>query len=652
MPFTALVCLLWTFHTSVDVITALPDFIQGHNVLFTKLSDIHTSGHEWSISFDLDIGAHLTAAKNLTTQIESFLDQFETYNSILVPHDDSIKTEYASLILNEHTMIYNVLLDARRVTDEIRNLTRLCISQCSFHHGKRRSLLPIIGQAFQFLFGLSTERKTELIAKKMKELIGHSNSMMHSIKDTITVLSKVSVAATDNRRNLVELNDVIHHMATSFNSTIDYIDTYVTPFQMIMFRATQMASMRSVFQEALNKLTRDVIDLHGQLSDLLQGHLSPKLLTPAVLRHVLRSIKFRMLPGFSLCFDPDGDLEPYYRIMRTHLLPISDGYRVTAMFPIYDSISSYAVYKISHIPVFLEINGQFINSTAQYVTDSQYIAVSMDSTKIIFMEPDTLSFCVSEELHFCFINTPIFDIPLLHDNCIVSLFFNKDDALTYCKTIIRPQSLQYPVITYVNPNLYTVSSAKPITVTFLCPNESYSEIIQEPVHVLRLPPGCNAKSDAVSILNQIPPNTDFTIPNPHIDIPTLKNIWKPLEIIANFTTFGKFPEKLPELILPHVSIQSLSSALTPLDLKNEGMPTYMILLISGIVILTLLAIAFCSYIYLSSAAGRKLCFYKKASNDIPLEQLDLKSDVDIEDKGADASASTIIASAPPYGLRS
>ena len=88
--------------------------------------------------------------------------------------------------------------------------------------------------------------------------------------------------------------------------------------------------------------------------DLLQGHVSPALFSPALLRPALRQIKFRLTYGLSLPYDPDEDLMEYYRLFRAHVTPANYGFLVTLTIPLFDSTSSYNVYSIRHIPIFLQ----------------------------------------------------------------------------------------------------------------------------------------------------------------------------------------------------------------------------------------------------------------------------------------------------------
>lgn len=88
--------------------------------------------------------------------------------------------------------------------------------------------------------------------------------------------------------------------------------------------------------------------------------------------------------------------------------------------------------------------------------------------------------------------------------------------------------------------------------------------------LLKLPPGCSAKSSLISLPSHLPQNTRITISIPDINISSLENIWQPIQEVINFTKFANDQHKLPPLVLPHTSIHSLKSTLqTEADSKSN-----------------------------------------------------------------------------------
>ena len=356
----------------------------------------------------------------------------------------------------------------------------------------------------------------------------------------------------------------------------------------VAYRVINLNTARSVFQSFYDKIDRETNVLHSQLTDLFQGHITASILPPELLRKTLREIKYRMPPGLSLPYDPESDLYKYYRLFHAHVQPSSYGFLVTATLPIFDAISTFIVYSITHIPIFLQVQNSYINSTAHYITKHQYVAFSEDVTKIIFLDPKAIDFCLHEELHFCFISQPIYEVPLLTHDCIVSLFFNFSHTIDVCRTQLATTSLEHPIATAISPNLWAITTAQPCVFTLLCPNGSYPVTLAPPMAILRLPSGCSAKSNLLTLPNQIPINTDITLPQPDIDVTSLHTIWQPFHESLSSTRYHKLPQKLPELILPHVSVQALSSALAPVKTIKHGMHWYIIALIVLVIMITIL----------------------------------------------------------------
>ena len=59
-----------------------------------------------------------------------------------------------------------------------------------------------------------------------------------------------------------------------------------------------------------------------------------------------------------------------------------------------------------NIPIFLKVEDDYVNVTAQYLVPHKYMALSEDSTQILYLDPHVIDFCLHEELHFCFITNP------------------------------------------------------------------------------------------------------------------------------------------------------------------------------------------------------------------------------------------------------
>ena len=580
---TSIVALLYLW-TLYSICSPLPQFKQSHNTLFIDQGDIHTSAHSWSISFHINITDFAVTATTLTQRIHGYLMMFRSLDPINIPMDNNIRDAYIDLLMHEYSALVNVLTDTQHLSNQIQNLSRLCISDCQTQR-HRRSILPVVSSIFEVLFGFATRHKQELIENQLAIMNRNNYQIMHAVEHAITVLDKTSMAVKQNRDMLNNLTDVMSQMSSDLAETSVFINTSIIPFQQVMFRAKQLSVTKSAFQHAYLQLQNAVNELLNQISHLFQGHISVSILPPSMLRYILRTIKFRMPSGLSLPYDPNGDLAPYYKLFSVHVKSADVGFLATATIPIYDSTSSFTVYKSVHVPIFLNINETYVHATAVYDDDTSYFALSEDSNRIIFLDEAVISFCMSQELHFCYINSATFQVAQLSNNCIIDLFFDSPNVNFSCHTEISPRSGHDPISTFLSLNTWSISTTTPISFTFLCKNGSSKFLVRPPMTVLRLPPGCDASSSSLSLVNQIPFESDISLPPFKINLTALTFIWKPLHIsLSNYHNSNnlKIPSKLESLVLSHTSIPSLVNAFEPM--LQQRSHTWIIILILLLVI--------------------------------------------------------------------
>ena len=562
--------LLFVICALTPVCSPLPEFKQTHNTLFIAQGDIHTSAHSWSISFYVNITDYIVTADKLIDDIQNYLLLFRSLDSIQIPETNNVRDAYTELLMHEYTALYNVLADAEQLQHKISNLSRLCISDC--HTKRKRSVLPVVSSIFELLFGFATRHKQELIEQQLKKMATNEYNIMHVVENSLTVLDKTSMAVQANRDMLNNLTDVISEMSTDLDQTTFFINNTIIPFQKVMFRTKQLSVTKSAFQHAYVQLLNAVNELHDQISHLFQGHISISILPPGLLRFILRNIKFRMPSGLSLPYDPDSDLAPYYKLFSVHIQSANVGFLATATIPIYDATSSFTVYKSVHVPIFLDVNDTYVQATATYNDGNSYFALSQDSNKIIFLNEAIISFCMSQELHFCFVHSATFQVAQLTNNCIVDLFFETDNIHNSCHTEISPRSLHDPVSTFLFLNTWSISSTIPMTFTFLCKNGSSEFLVQPPMTIIRLPSGCDATSSSISLVNQIPFESDISLPPYVLNVTALSFIWKPLhDKLRKFPNDRnlKIPNKLGKLVQFHRTIPSLINAYNP-EIVNKS----------------------------------------------------------------------------------
>ena len=555
-----------------------PLFKQSENVLFVKQSTVHTSKHAWTISFEVDMSSYELAARQLINSIEDFMGNLEEVFQIIYPNQIMINAT-KQLLHKEYLAINNIKVDARFLLGTVENLKAICKSTCQPDDRKRRSVLPFVGDIMSILFGTAVSSKTDDIRRELRQLEASSQNVRNIVGKSMTVLDKTTAVVVENRQLLQHVSDVVRAMVHSYNETLQVVEDFILPMQQAIFRSLQQGAARQTFSYAYFKLAAEVHHLETSVSDLIAGVVTPDFFFPSMLGRVLRKIKYVLPPGLALPYSLDESTYHFYRIMQAHVNESDHGFLVTLVLPLYDDTSSFSIYSITHLPMTLALPGNvFVNHTAVYKTDHDFVAISKDNTKIMFLEAHTVEHCLSTRLTFCFINNPVLSSALLLKyDCITRLFYNQPHNADFCESRVSPMPRNHVIATYITFNMYAISTANPTTFTLVCEDSSRVIKISPPIQILQLPLGCRAQSPLMSLENQLPGHSDITLPSFELHLPKLNEIWTPVLDTINRSSLLNVPEKIPDVILevPRIpDVHAMASALAPY--VKHGLPWYYI----------------------------------------------------------------------------
>ena len=509
--------------------TTLQNFLQSQNVLFKHHANIHTSAHIYTIGFPLDIQHLLIQSAKLKGEYENFLNDFNELDPVTVVSDASHVVQYAQLLKFEHRLATHLQLDIDFQHDRLKNISKLCGTRCS--RRRRRSVLPFVGEILQTLFGISTENNLADISHDIVNLRDTQESIIHNIQHSYSVINTTMIAVAENRLAINDIFNVANDLQyTLANMTERQLKEYqnIATFKLLSTRYDQLCSARETYHAYFFYIKGEIDNLELKLESLLSNHVTPNILSPNTLKETLINIKYKLPATLTLPYDINTELYKYYTIMFARAYPEPYGFQVNIKLPLYDSTSSFNIYEILHIPIFLKYHDTYVNSTARYITDQKYIAISHDSNRIIFLNENSIQTCLNQHLHFCLISDVTYYLPMLKTNCIIALYLSKSTVPELCPSVMKPTSFQHPQAIWINLNLWAISTPIPTHFQILCHNSSYTMTIDPPFGMLRLNPGCKAASDIISIPNQIPKHLNIGIDEPIINITSLHLIWGPI----------------------------------------------------------------------------------------------------------------------------
>ena len=75
----------------------------------------------------------------------------------------------------------------------------------SMAYRSRRSMLPIVGSALSYLFGVTSEDDLRVISRALGRLTNTQGQLLHVMEDSISMINVTRRAVSDNRHKINEL---------------------------------------------------------------------------------------------------------------------------------------------------------------------------------------------------------------------------------------------------------------------------------------------------------------------------------------------------------------------------------------------------------------------------------------------------------------
>ncbi|MCG8113661.1 MAG: hypothetical protein N0E59_23160 [Candidatus Thiodiazotropha taylori] len=153
--------------------------IINENVIFQKTNEVTITHAKWLASFVIDL-----------EPFNGFLDKLGKDISIATVTADTIISKYFKKGKEEYWTTLYALQKEVVYLNETRNYIIEGLREYKLlPHREKRSLLPIIGEAAGWLFGLVTESDLANIRKNIKNLAANQRDIMHVVHESISLIN-------------------------------------------------------------------------------------------------------------------------------------------------------------------------------------------------------------------------------------------------------------------------------------------------------------------------------------------------------------------------------------------------------------------------------------------------------------------------------
>ena len=368
-----------------------------YGVLFHRVSQLQFAKDFWTNTFEI----HLPDDYNSTTTFRHCTDQTS---------ECLVKNHFLSQVnhLQRQTQIglENTNKFIRRLvpeTDFIQN------------NSGKRGLFNFISDIGQSWFGLGRDADVQTIAR-------HVNQLTHDANRVNQVLTQYgnhfsSYVAGVNHKLKTLTNEILlnkHGLEILRTRLKDTQEAYQRTFGTMTGIAMEQLSHYSDVHFELDQLKFGIIDL-------VQGNLSPIIITPQILAKALRDLQLLLDSKYHGYYVMNDDPHYYYKFSQFMLARKGSTLYVSLKIPVTGYKYPFNVFSITIVEV-------PVNSSSPHVTQlleqPDFLLLSRDHSRYTTLMSSEYSSCIGSSFRHCF-QRAVIKSSLTNPSCILSIFKNE-----------------------------------------------------------------------------------------------------------------------------------------------------------------------------------------------------------------------------------
>lgn len=184
----------------------------------------------------------------------------------------------------------------------------------SMHRRRTRSVLPFVGSALSFLFEVVSEDQLSQIRHSVGVLARNQQSILHVVKDSLTILNMSRVEISENRHAITDLIIALQQTDVKIKRISQEIEKQSSQLEQFMDMYLKLDLIIGELKQMTQRAMFYLENLRLQLNLLSMGRLSPSIISPSNLRQLLLDVKARLPTTLKLANDPQVDLWFFYKI--------------------------------------------------------------------------------------------------------------------------------------------------------------------------------------------------------------------------------------------------------------------------------------------------------------------------------------------------
>ena len=159
------------------------------NVVFDKVNTIATTRSMWLVTFVIDLRPFELFINRLFGDI---LKSSSLAQEVIKRYDRPGKENFMNIFSNLRSEFQSLMVTEVSILDTFKDYQTL--------HRQKRSVLPIVGKAMNFLFGTITESDLSSIKNNIRTLSENQKQISHVLTENLSILNVTRLEVSQNRQ--------------------------------------------------------------------------------------------------------------------------------------------------------------------------------------------------------------------------------------------------------------------------------------------------------------------------------------------------------------------------------------------------------------------------------------------------------------------
>lgn len=579
------------------------------NTIFHKTNDITTSRGKWLATFVDDLGPF----DDFLITLEQDIQNAEAVATVIVER-------YGTARQAEYQNIFKALREEiKYLKDKRIMITTNFEGYDLLANRHKRSLIPFIGQAASWLFGLVSEGDIKNIRRNVETLATKQDQIIHAVEECISVLNISRLEIKENRGAIIQLVNNVRQLDDKIDILNDTLSKEIAETKHFLDLYTRLDVLVDEIKTMLQGAMFYLQNLKQRIDFLTLKKVSPGVITPPNLLDVLTDIQIHLPPMLKLIGDPKTELWVFYQYLMSNVLFEGNRMVIVITIPLLQLDDKFEVYKAYNIPLALSNvqtdNLETPDLLATYSLESRGFLIDKGRTKYKLLTDEETRQCSNPNTKWCHAKGAVFPVNL-SKLCLINLFLGTKTAVQkYCQTKVNLKT-KLPEAHFLFDNQWAIVSHDNLTFTIVCKagqSEVKTEILNAPMDVLQVPAGCKATNRYLSVTgsyiqsNTVQTRDENKVMLKHLNA-SMSMLWKPL--IQRYPTVKKIklPKQLKQIKdIPLGTLMGHLSELTKVNIQAESKGWSVWVYVSIALGISLLTLVIGLLIYIKSGGKPTFC---------------------------------------------